>query len=189
MRKFRYYLAVSRRVQQGFNIIEVMVVVALIGIALAIAVPSMAALIRSNRTTSEISTLVSSIRMAKSEAIKRGSAVQICSTTDASTCSGTNVWNTGWLIYVDSNGNGSLDSGEEIITTEQAFKYAHTLLASSNSEKIDINRDGFAVNLPSTGKIIYTLTTSPADNNAKRCLSIDLSGNAVVGRHGDANCE
>ena len=180
--------AASQASQRGFNLIEVMVVVALLGIALAIALPNMASMVRSNRSKGEIEALASSIRMAKTEAIKRGQTVVLCASADALRCSGSNGWHSGWLVFEEGATEGQPADETAIIASEQAFKAGDSLLASANTALITFNRQGFAFGLPSGGKVVFSLSTSPEDDNAKRCLVLDLSGNPVIERRGGPNC-
>ena len=54
--------------------------------------------------------------LARNEAIKRNTPVVICKTTDAAAanpvCDGTagNAWTNGWIVFVDTNDNGTRDS-------------------------------------------------------------------------------
>ncbi|MCX7165031.1 MAG: GspH/FimT family pseudopilin [Rhodocyclales bacterium] len=57
--------------QRGFNLVEMMVVVAIAGIALAIAVPNLQDMIISARTRAVAESLQSGLSLARSEAIKR----------------------------------------------------------------------------------------------------------------------
>ncbi|MFT6430737.1 MAG: type IV fimbrial biogenesis protein FimT [Halopseudomonas sp.] len=80
---------------KGFTLIELMVTVAVLAIALAIAVPSFAELIRSNRADSQREALVTALSLARSEAVKRGATVVV------EPLSGTS-WNGGWQVEVGS---------------------------------------------------------------------------------------
>lgn len=91
--------------------IELMVTVALVAILATVAVPSFETLIKNNRLTSTANGLLTDIYAARSEAIKRASTVTVCGSSNGSDCD-TSDWTKGWLVYVDSNGNGSPDPSE-----------------------------------------------------------------------------
>ncbi|CAM4102592.1 GspH/FimT family pseudopilin [Comamonas aquatilis] len=175
--------------QLGFTLVELLTVISIIAIAASLAAPSMASLIRSNRTAGEITSLSAAIRTAKSEAIKRGSAVQLCASTNGTSCSGSNAWETGWIVFDDKNGNQTMDSGETVIAKEQAVRAGDTLAASSNVSSININGEGFAYKLPAAGQIVFTLKTSPVDSFAQRCLVINQTANPAIRKKGEANCD
>ncbi|OHC61424.1 MAG: hypothetical protein A3H93_07750 [Rhodocyclales bacterium RIFCSPLOWO2_02_FULL_63_24] len=73
--------------ERGFNLIELMIVVVIVGIAMAIAVPSLESQIVSSRTRGVAESIQSGLLLARSEAIKRNALTrfQLVSTMDA-TC-------------------------------------------------------------------------------------------------------
>ena len=78
--------ASMRSVQQGFSAIELMVVVAIIGIVMAIAIPSFAAAILNSRIRGVAESMQAGLLQARSEAIKRNAPVrfQLVSSLDSS---------------------------------------------------------------------------------------------------------
>ncbi|MFC7433180.1 GspH/FimT family pseudopilin [Hydrogenophaga bisanensis] len=81
---------------KGFTLIEMMVVVSLLGILVAVGVPSFRAMILQNRVTAVTNELVAALQFARSESIRTGANVMVCSTNDQATCSG--VWTNGWVV-------------------------------------------------------------------------------------------
>ena len=85
----------------GFTLIELLVTIAVAGIVVAIAVPSLTTFIQNTRQTSEANSLVMALDYARSEAIKEDANVEICASTDGATCSGDAApggWGTGWIV-------------------------------------------------------------------------------------------
>ncbi len=91
----------------GFTLIELMVTIAVAGILMGIGIPSFSQLITSNRLTTNINELVTSLTFARSEAIKRGQPVTLLKTGAE--------WESGWTVFTDLNGNGVLDNGDNDI--------------------------------------------------------------------------
>ncbi len=88
---------------------------AIAAILAGIAVPSMASLLQSVQLSSASNAFLSSLRLARSEARKRGSRVALCKSPDGVVCVSGGGWEQGWLVFHDVNGNGLLDAGEATI--------------------------------------------------------------------------
>lgn len=85
--------------QSGFTLIELLVTMTILGIMLAIGVPSYQSITNSMRMSGEIDALMGDMKFARSEAIKRGLNVSACPTAGAP-CSTTSAnWSSGWIIY------------------------------------------------------------------------------------------
>ncbi|TAN65294.1 MAG: prepilin-type N-terminal cleavage/methylation domain-containing protein [Methylobacter sp.] len=95
---------------QGFSFIELLIVIAIIGVTLSIAVPSFQSLIASNRLTTSANSLVSALQLAKSEAIKSNRLVVV---------SNNGTWANGWVVFAEKNSltNFDQDSDEPTISS------------------------------------------------------------------------
>ena len=80
--------------QHGFTIIELMTVVALIGIMAALATPYFASILEGRRLVGSADTLYSALQYARSESIKQNSDVQVYTDTAA------------WCIGIDDAAGG-----------------------------------------------------------------------------------
>lgn len=104
---------------RGFTLIEVLVVIAILGVLTALAGPSFTPTIERWRVRQAAESLSSTIYYARSEAIKRGGRVVIqklpdntngCTTADDKT-----DWDCGWFVCDDINDNGTCDTTESIL--------------------------------------------------------------------------
>lgn len=100
--------------QSGFNIIELMVTVAVFGVLLGVGVPGIQSYIYNSRLITQINSFSTTLAHARSEAIKLNSRVVVCLSSDGSDCDGYNggqPWNSGWIIFVDRNNDNEIDRG------------------------------------------------------------------------------
>ncbi len=65
-------------------------------VLLGLGVPSLRSTIQSNRIATVANDLIGALQFARSESIRRGEDVTVCSTNDQTTCSG--GWANGWLV-------------------------------------------------------------------------------------------
>ena len=80
--------------QFGFTLVEMMVTILVLAVLLGIGVPSFQTMIQRNRLTTVTNDLVGALQFARSEAVRRGIEVTLCSGQGG--CSGT--WVDGWVV-------------------------------------------------------------------------------------------
>lgn len=120
-------VALKHKSLSGFTIVELMLSLAVAAVILTIGVPSFQGLIERNQLTSGINQFISSMSLARSEAIKRNQRVSICPSSNGETCSG-NQYENGWIVFVDRNSNGSRQIDvEELIWVSGSLPDSMTL--------------------------------------------------------------
>lgn len=90
----------------GFTLVETMVVVALLSILTALAIPSLQDAMDRYRANAVYDELRSTFVFARSEAIRTRSRVIVQRTVGAN-CPTVQEWQCGWIVYVDANGSGT----------------------------------------------------------------------------------
>lgn len=165
--------------QTGFTLIELMIVLAILAILLLVAIPGFTDFVAEGRLDTAKDKLVSSISLARSEAIKRGERVVVCRSDNAGTsCAGTSTnagnadWSAGWLIFADEDQDNSIDTGELIrVQTDTA---GSTTIQYSRGDLIIFNGLGMLVTAATGDETFIISDSSDASNEAG--LSIRSTG-------------
>jgi type IV fimbrial biogenesis protein FimT len=170
---------VRRYAIRGVTLFEMVVVIGIVGILMAIAIPSYQYVTNSNRISAEINGLLGDLQFARSEAIKEGQTVSICVSTNGATCAaGNNVWNNGWIVLSPSFATP--------LRAQSAFSGTDTLTANNTISAIAFNREGFAAGLPN-GAMLTLHAATPATGST-RCLSVTLIGLMTIQIYNGGTC-
>lgn len=156
---------------KGFTVVELMIVVGVMGILLAVGLPGLQDTISRIGTNTQAKTLVSSLNFARSEAIKRGNLVSICSSSSGTDCVA-DAWADGWIVFVDNNSDangaaGSVDVGDEVLRVYQGLG-GNTLTFTADLQQYD--PQGFGTNAAAR-----TFLLCPEDGNSANAQSIEIS--------------
>ena len=146
----------QRSFQQGVNLMELMVVIAILAVLVGVAVPSYQSLVASNAVRSAASELHVSLIQARSEAVKRNAVVTLTPVSSD--------WAKGWT--------GKLGGGETLI--ERGAVRGATFSGAPSS-----------VAYLATGRMrgvspLRITVTSSSDSSEQRCVVIDLNGRPSV---------
>jgi type IV fimbrial biogenesis protein FimT len=170
----------------GFTLVELLTVITVIAIMFALGLPSYRYVTNANRISGEVNALLGDMQYARSEAIKEGQTVTVCSSSNATTCSNTTSWRDGWIVFSDPNGNGAVDFGEPILRVQPAFPPGDTFNANQGAKWVLFNREGFALGLNNT--VTITLHALLPDTGSTRCLAITLVGQLTTEVSGTGAC-
>lgn len=111
-----------RKKSQGFTLLELMVVIAIIAIVTTVAIPTFRAFTQNNRSEVTNDLMVSTLNLARNEAFTRKKTVTICGLNEAqNACVGTKAWTNGWVVFEDEDSDGVLDPTEIILKVYNPF--------------------------------------------------------------------
>ncbi len=164
----------ARPFAAGFTVVEFAVTLVLMGIGLALAIPSLQSLTANNQVTAAGNTVVAGMNLARSSAITSGNNITICPSIDATTCTA-NRWESGWIVFNDANGNSAADAGEilRVITLEG------NLTAPVFGDQIVFRSDG-----TTSMAADATITSCFADPNVtSQCFDVTVSAFGMIQSH------
>jgi type IV fimbrial biogenesis protein FimT len=108
--------AAMKRIQRGFTLLELIVVVTIVGILLGIGAPSFIEFLRNNRMAAAANDLLTAMNVARTEAIKRREPVTVCAVADPTAaepaCDEDGDFET-WIVFVDADDDPDSESGTD----------------------------------------------------------------------------
>jgi len=179
---------VNNRSISGFTLTELLMVIAIAGIMLVIGVPSFQYVTVSNRISTEVNGLLGDMQYARSMAVKQGLPVTVCSSTDGANCNGGTAWQSGWIVFLDSNANQTVDANEAVLRAQTPFSSTDTFVPDNGTfSAITFNREGYAA---TNAAVTVTLQLHDSTNNPQwtRCLAITPVGMLSTEKATVGNC-
>lgn len=148
---------------RGFTIIEVIVAVTVLAVMVSLAAPMYTSMTATNRTRAAAYSLVASLALARSEAVKRNAAVSVLPVALG--------WQNGWKV---ETGGSTLSKNEP----------APHLVLSGPSAGVSYQPNG---RLSTPGFVLFTVS---ATTGYTRCVVIDPGGRATLnpGERNDGSC-
>jgi len=173
---------------RGFTLIELIITLAILAILTTLSIPSFTDVIRNNRVTSEADRLMATIRLARSEAIKRNQTATICRSANGSTCGGTtNVYEQGWLLYNDVSdltfaGNANYNASEDpLIRIGEAAATDITLRSNSiGNAWLSFKPTGRLAETGSAAVYAVCYDSVSTSSVPGRQITVDLNGRATL---------
>lgn len=167
---------IDHRKNKGLSLIELLITVSVMGILIAVSMPSFRDTLESMNANTQMKTLLSTLNLARAEAIKRGRNVSICASDDGADCDA-DSWSDGWMVFVDANGDadgdsGSVDAGDEIIRVFESIGANSTL--TFTTDLYQFNSMGFGA-----AAAVQTFLICPGSGIAANARSLEV---AVSGR-------
>lgn len=161
--------------RNGFTLIELLIVIALVAILATFAGPAFWSFIQNTRTTTQANAFVTAINVARSEAGRRGAAVEFCASDDGATCGGHGDWSSNWIVK-EEGGAG------EVIRVWNDLPASLSLTESGDDSTVTFNARGESAGADSYD---FTLWFDGCSGDQTRAIDISAAGRPSVTRNGD----
>jgi type IV fimbrial biogenesis protein FimT len=168
----------NRRRGRGFTLIEMMIVLVIVAVVLVLVPPGMAQLSLSTNLKSYANEMLSSVYLARSEAIKRNSPVSLCVSTDGATCAGAGDWEQGWIVVA---ADGTVIKSQQAITSG----YRMTGSATSPGDHTMVFQPSGAA---STSSDITICRQAPEVGNSERVVRVSATGRVRIVTTNSGTC-
>lgn len=165
-----------------------LVVVVITGVLMAMAVPMFTGYVARKAIDAHISALSSSIRVAKSEALKRSMPVTICPTANpddpAPTCLATSNaargWATGWLVFTDWGVRGELNpQTDTVISRQSALANSGGIVPANSSYTLTFFPNGIAVGNQG-GSFVFKTQADPENTKLQKVICVSAQGSTRI---------
>ncbi len=145
--------------QTGFTVLELMITISIAGILLVTAAPSFQSFTQRQQMKAAVTSLQNDLMMARSEAVRLNMRVVTCPGDPAQGCTGSNEWNTGWIVFADDNADRQRQPGERVVRRGEEVENLR-VLSSSGRTDVRFFPDGSAPG--SNGSISFCGLGGPA---------------------------
>jgi len=181
----------SHRLNRGFSLIELMVVLTIVGILIRIGTSTYSSVIATSNISSESNALWGDLQYARSQSIKQGLTVTVCAATTSGnapyTCSGSATnWSSGWVTYT-----GSYTTTSGAVTQALLLRVQKPLLSTYTTKSTSTNAlSSVSFNSFGFSTLRGSVTVSPPTGSSisSKTVCISAVGNVQIVSGGDSSC-
>lgn len=181
----------------GFTLHEMMLVLSIVAVGVALAIPNMREFMWNNRLTGAANDMLTAVHRARSESVKRHVQTIMCFSAnplaDPPVCNGNGTQ--GWVVFADTDNDGQADAGEDVVLRHGAIPNTLTVKSTpaGNAGYLAFNSAGFARDIALGADLAGVVlcdsrgnkATTSVEYSTARGLSITATGRPRVTRRVD----
>lgn len=169
---------------RGFTLVELLVVVAMVATIASLATPSIRSSIANAQINSVAEDLVADLRFARSQSLKLTNIVSVCSSSNATSCTNSASWKDGWIVFLDNDGDGVVDVGDQVLRVKQQVQGVASIASGGANDyrKFTYLPLGLA---RSASQTFFVTSTNGVD---KRLVCISFVGRPSLRVKGATSC-
>lgn len=157
----------------GMTLIEILIVLALIAVLMTFAAPILPTIGRAARVDSTASELAEVLKLAHTEAKRRGLPVYLSSSNEIKTVA---AWSAGWFLWVDQNRNGNFNNEPKVIVKQNTYSRMRVTRADRNYDALGFGSSVFVNGFSGNTPISFTV----CEGEYAVVVQLSRSGNVAV---------
>lgn len=158
----------------GFTLIELLVTLAVLAILLGLVAPSFNNVMLGSKLASHANSLGASAQLARGEAIKRNTQVQLCASTNGTSCASSGGWEQGWIVLV----------GSDVIQYQQSLPSDMKIIQTVGGLTMNFHPTGVG-----TDQATLKVCRFDPVGDQERVIAVSTTGSATVSKTTTGSCE
>lgn len=164
----------------GFTLVELMVTLLVASILLGIGVQAFGNLIEQTRLTTTTNQFLTALHLTRSEAIRRGHLVTLCTSTDLATCSDGPNWDQGWILYANPARSDQPPDPDSILRVGNQGTHSSVAIIGNLPVSQRVNYNGLGRSERLSGALLMGTVSICAQGDAGRAIVISSAGRPRV---------
>lgn len=150
----------------GFTLLQTLIVLAVVPILLGIAIPTYADTAASIRVAAARTAMVESILQSSRQAVVLSDHVVLCPVDNGSSCLDGTEWTSGWIAFVDTNGDRTRSPIESIVLRQPALAGPVRMHSTQGRKRIVFQPKGHAAG----SNVTFTLCAGSKPRHASTLI-------------------